>query len=162
MTVETTKSNLKPETLSLSERLQAEITLDPKTGTTQRPEDIVAKVLPEGLTIDMIERVDSFKAELVTAGAHALGVISNPAMAENADLTRTTLTLPTSGKNYIGFAYDRSRQVPTRNEDGTTGTREKFGVVTADIVSYGTKNRGEFAKVKSELSEMALAAFGKK
>lgn len=155
------KSKITEGTRTLAEKLKAEITIDAGTGTTAPLKDVFAANLPEGLTMDHVEAVFDYQDTLIKAGGLALGEAANAVMKDNKDLARVTMTIPTVGKNYLGFAYDRSRQVPTRNEDGTTGTREKFGALTVDVVTYGTKNRGEFAHVKNELSENALAAFGK-
>jgi hypothetical protein len=159
-----TKSKITEATRSLADRLKAEITVDAKTGTTPTPKTFFKDNLPEGLTMDHVSLYEGYRDTLIKAGGLALGELATPVMAENPELERATLTIPTSdnGKNYIGYAFDRERQVPNRNEDGTTGTKTKYGSLTVDVVTYGTKNRGELANVKSELSEMAMAAFGKK
>lgn len=162
MTTVETKANIKEATRTLADRLKAELTVDAATGVGTFAPETFANNLPEGLTMDHVEAVYGYQDQLVAAGALAVGESAIPVLEKAGETSRVTATLSTTGKNYIGYAFDRSRQVPTRNEDGTTGTREKFGSMTVDIVTYGTKNRGQLAQVKNELSEMALAAFGSK
>jgi len=162
-TVETTvKSKITETTRSLADKLKAEITVDVTTGTVADQKSFFMDNLPEGVTPELVATYEGYKDTVVKAGGLALGEVSIDAMKANPELNRVTMTIPTVGKSYIGYAFDRSRQVPSRNDDGTTGTREKLGALTVDVVTYGTKNRGEFAAVKNELSEMALMGLSKK
>ena len=154
-----TASNVKLHILELSERLQSEITLDKKTGVGTVAEGTYERLLPGGIDMDTVKKINEHNQAMVAAGTHALGVVSIPVMKKDNDLGRTTLVIPTVGKDYMGFAFDRSREVRAPGSDTPV---TKFGSTTQEIVTYGTKNRGDLAKVKSELAEMALDAFGSK
>lgn len=161
MSTTATKSAIKPEILELSEKLKAEITLDKKTGVATVSPDTYMKLAPAELTKDVLESVQQFNANMIAASAHAIGTLAVPAMKKDASLDKVTLTIPTVGKDYIGVAFDRSRQVPDRGADGVNGTKTKFGSTSTEFVIYGTKSRGQLLNVKNELSEMAMKAFGK-
>jgi hypothetical protein len=85
-------------------------------------------------------------------------------MQANKELERSTLELPTIGKDGFDFTYDRSRQVqtPERNADGsvTAGTKTAFGSLRVGYKTYGTKSRGELLKVKEQLANDAAKVFG--
>lgn len=157
------KSSVKIDTVDLSNKLSEAITLDKKSGVATIDPETYVKLLPAGLTKTNVEALRAYDSHILAAGAHALGKLSIPVMKKDANLDKTTLTIPMTGKDYIGISFDRSRQVPSRDENNQpNGTKTKFGAVSAEIVLYGAKTRGQLAAVKSELTEMAAAAFGDK
>lgn len=161
-TTETTvKHNIKPEIRATADLLKAEIALDKKSGIATVDAGTYIKLLPPGLTKDIVEAVQAYNTQIVAAGALALGEMAIPVMKKDANLDRATLTIPMTGKDYIGVSFDRSRQVPSRDADNNpNGTKTKFGSTTTEIAMYGTKSRGQLMQVKNLLGELAVAAFG--
>lgn len=162
MATETTKSNIKPEIVALADKVKALMNMDKKSGIATVADDTYTKLMPEGLTKEIVEQVQTYNSQLVAAGALALGEAAIPVMKKNDAVDRATLTIPMVGKDYIGLSFDRSRQVPSRDADNNpNGTRTKFGSTSAEIVQYGTKSRGQLLNVKNLLGEKAAEAFGK-
>jgi hypothetical protein len=153
-----TESKVHPRVRSLADTLKAEITVDKKTGTSTPSADYLEKTLPEGLTVDHIKATFDHVQDLVAAGTLALGELSTPVMKKDESLTRTSLVLPLTGKNHIGVVFDRTREVRAPGSDTPV---TKYGSSTQEVVIYGAKNRGELAKVKDELADLAMAAFKK-
>lgn len=151
---------LKEETKELAKSIQKELKLDGEKITC--PEDLYTKTLPEGITPDIIKTISKHNANIVAAAGLAVGMISNEAMKKDKKIERITMEMPTVGKDHIDFNYDRSREVPARDENGNpAGTRSKLGSLTVNMTNYAAKPHGQLNAVKRFLSEQAIEAFGK-
>lgn len=158
---EVTKSAIKPEIVEMAASISKVMTLDKSTGIATCEEGTYKNLLPEGLTEEIVVAVQDYNGKMAAAASLALGNAAIPAMTKNKDLNKATLTLPTVGKDYIGVNFDRSRQVPARDENNQPcGTKTKFGSTSAEYSMYATGSRGQLLAVKKELAEQALAAFG--
>ena len=156
------KSGVKPEVRDMAKRVTEIFEIDKKTGATVPTAGAYVQLAPAHLTKQIFEDVQAYNNLFLAAGALALGEAAIPVMKKNADLDKVTLTIPMIGKDYMGFAFDRERQVPSRDADNNpNGTKTKYGSMSVEIVSYGTKTRGQLSQVKAELGELAMAAFGK-
>ncbi len=159
---EAVKSTIKPEIQKLADALTKEMTFDKKTGIISVDAGTYVKLMPADLTKDMAEKVQAYNNQLVAAGALAVGTMAIPVMKKDENLDKVTMVVPMIGKDYAGFAFDRSRQVPSRDADNNpNGTKTKFGSTSVEMVAYGTKTRGQLSNVKTLLGELAAEAFGK-
>jgi hypothetical protein len=161
MTTETI-SKILPEVREKAEELKKEIPpASIKAGSVTVDKATYVRLMPANVTEEMVENVQAYNSLLVAAGSLAIGELAIPAMKKDKALDRITLTIPMTGKDYIGVAFDRSRQVPSRDaENNPNGTKTKFGSTSVEIAMYGTKSRGQLLIVKNELAELAKAAFG--
>lgn len=156
------KSSVKPEVRDFAKRVKEIFTIDKKTGETVVTADSYVTLAPAHLTKEILTDVQAYNNLFLAGGALAFGEEAIPVMKKNDGVDQVTLKVPMIGKDYMGFAFDRSRQVPSRDADNNpNGTKTKFGSMSVEIVSYGAKTRGQLSQVKSELGELAMAAFGK-
>jgi hypothetical protein len=151
---------LKPTTTELAESIKKEITIDPKSGVGTITAGHYAATLPEGVTAELIEKIQDHNTQLVAAAGLAFGQLSEDVLKKNKELPRTTLELPTIGQDRFNYTYDRTSQVPDRTADGVVGTKSVHGTLTVGYKTFGTKSRGELLKVKKMLAEDAAKAFG--
>ena len=150
---------IKQEILNLAEAIKADMKVDANGVATVGP-DLYERLLPEGLTVDIIQQVKDHDTKMVAAVPLALGEMSIPVMKKNKGLEKTTLVVPTVGKDTIGATFRRELVSPNPAEPGTTVTTH--GSVRVEMTQYANGSRGELAKVKTALRDMAWEAFGKK
>ena len=156
-----TVTAIKQEIIDLSNLLKKEITLDVKTGVAVITPDTYERLLPTGITKEHVESIQQYNTDMAAAAVLTIGELSNPAMKKHKDLDRVHLSMPMVGKDMMNVSYDRSRQVPSRGEDGVAGIKTMFGAASVSIDMYATGPRGELKKIKTMLKEQAFEAFGK-
>ncbi len=160
-TKETTPaSDIKPAVLDMSKQIKVEIALDKATGVATVPADLYERLLPDGLTVGAIKIQQEHNSVFAAATLHALGQVAVPALHKNKDIDSVDLSVPTVGKDTFNASVQRSRQVPNRTPDGVSGTTTKFGSSSIEFNMYGTKSRGQIAKVKDALSAEATKILG--
>lgn len=150
-------SQINENVVALKEKIKAAVTPDASTGVIGSPKELYESLLPEGLTLELKKQFQTHDGQVVAAAAAATGEIGIELMQKNKELDRVSLEIPVGHKDKINIAFDRSRQVPDRE---TNGTKTKYGVLSADYTMYGSKSRGDMLKVKTELAEAALKALG--
>lgn len=158
------ESTIKPEIKELADKIKAEgaLTIDKKTGEATVSADTYVKLLPAELTEEIVKKVQTYNTQMLTAAAHVLGHTSLPVMKKNTELDRTFLKMPMTGKDTINVTFDRSRTYAGGVTDGKANDPiTKYGVVNASIDFYGSKANGDMLKVKNDLADAAMAAFGK-
>ncbi|WP_144106705.1 hypothetical protein [Paraburkholderia sp. BCC1886] len=162
---------VKPTTSELAATVRKDIKIDAKTGVGTIKENWYVENLglavPEaiktkypGIENDMvpiIEGLQDHNTVLAAAVGLAFGEESEHVMKKHKELERTTLDLPTTGKDGFDFVYDRTKKVTDPTADG--GTKITHGALSVGYRTYGTKNRGELAKVKTLLKESAASVF---
>lgn len=148
---------LKKDTVELADKIKEGIKIDPKTGVGTITPDIYEKLLPEGISIKQIEAINAHNTHFAASATLAFGEASIPVLKKNKELPKTNLEIPLVGKDHIGLVFNRSQQVraPGSSEETTV-----YGTVRPQFNFYGTKSRGEMAKVKSILNEKAGKALG--
>ena len=151
---------VKPEVISMAAAIQADMKLDNKTGIVEVGKDLYERLLPEGLDKKTVELVQEHNTLFAAASGLALGEVAVPAMKKHKELERVSVSIHATGKDTFNHNFDRSRQVPDRQPDGTTGTRTKYGSLGSEFGFYGTKSRGQMSKVKDYLGAKAAEAFG--
>lgn len=148
------KPEIKAEVLELAEKLRKDITVA-KNGEGAVPEGFYEKLLPEGVSMDQLKSIQAHNTNLIAAAGLVFGEKSIEVLKSHKDLEQTSLTIPTVGKDNLGFNFTRTRQVP-----GDGGTVTKYGSLSVKAETYGTGSRGQLLKVKQQLSEAATSAFG--
>ncbi len=139
---------------------EAKAVLNADTGAAALGKEILAKILPEGLTPEHLKQVSDFYTDAMTGTMLAAGEVAVPALKKHKSLESVHVTLPLTGRDNLGVKIDRSRTVPHRSEDGVHGTRQKFGSSTQELNLFATRNRGDLAKAKNWVSEQATGSFG--
>ena len=149
-------SDIKPEVLELSKKLKAGITIA-KDGNASVEEGLFVKNLPEGITEEQLKQIQTHTGLFIAAAGHAFGGEAIDVMKKNAELQQVSVSIPTVGKDSIDLTFQRERAVPNAGGEGTT---TKYGSLSAKVNTYSAGSRGQFLKVKQDLSERAQSAFG--
>ena len=151
-------ANINNTVLDMSAIILGGLTADKDLGTVTAAEDTFEKTLPSDLTMEVVNKVQNHNTTFVAAATHAFGTVAMNAMKENAKLDTVIGTINMGGDDTLGMHYTRSKEmhVPGKDEKVT-----KYGVTTIDYTVKAGKNGGELKKVRTELNELALAAFGK-
>lgn len=143
-----------PAILETSKLLVDSTTIDLEKETGVVSAETYEKILvAAGSSLEQATILHGVHQNLYPALAHAVGVMSVPAMADKADLKKIVVEMPLIGKDRVVVSFDRER---TYADAGSNGTITKPGQVLVQHNVYGTKNRGEVAKVKNFLSQLAL------
>jgi hypothetical protein len=165
---------LKPTTQELADRMKKEIKVE-KNGQGKISENwyvdnLGAEAVPEAIKakypgieadiVPIVKGVMDFNTRVAAAGGFAFGQHAEKVMHSHKDVTRCELEIPTIGKDGFEFTYDRERQVPSRNADGTTGTKTAYGMLRVGYRTYGAESVGELKKAKALLSQSATSVFG--
>ena len=165
MTEKTAEFALKPETQKIADAFAKSFKIGDVvegTATASIDKDAYVDNLPEGITKEIVEKINEYDTSVASALANTLGLAAIPEIKKNKNLDRVTVTLPTVGKDSFSATFDRERQVPSRDENNKpNGTRPSYGVVNVEHTMYGTRNRAQLANVKKMLAEKATSAFGK-
>ena len=119
-------------------------------------DDLYARSLPEGITKEIVEQLQSHNAAFAAAGVLAAGDIGLKQLKKDKTATHVAMAIPTVGKDRFDFAFHRQATV----SDGQGGQKEKFGTASAKFIMYGAGARGEMKKVKDHLADQALDVFG--
>lgn len=166
---------LKPTTEELTARMKKAIHIDPKTGVGKITDNwYVENLGTEGVSEDLkakypgiesdapaiMKGFQDFNTRVAAAGGLAFGQHAETVMHKHKDLTRCELEIPTIHKDGFEMTYDRERQVPSRNADGTTGTKTAYGMLRVGYRTYGAESVGELKKAKAILSASAAKVFG--
>ena len=165
-------SDIKPEVLELSAKLKAGLAVA-KDGACTPDEGLYEKTLeegvkghlpaelketlPEGAIAAVLHGEQKHRTTFIAAAGHAFGGNSIDAMKKNAELSSTSVSIPTIGKDSIDLTF--KREVPVPNAGGE-GTKTSYGSLQVKVNTYSAGNRGQLAKVKQDLSERAQSAFG--
>lgn len=149
-------TEIKTDVLELSKTLKGRIKIGENGVASIEPGTYVS-LLPEGVTEDNVKKLQSFHSELAAAATLATGELAVPYMKKNKDVASVDLSIPMIGKDSLDVNIKREKTVtnPTTKEQSTV-----YGAATAGFSVYSTRPRGEMAKVKSHLAELAMKALG--
>lgn len=148
-------SSIKDNVRALADSIGKGLTVA-KDGTVTIAENVYVQSLPEGLTPDLAKQLQEHNMAFAAGGLLALGEKAIPVMKKHGDIERVALSVPTVGKD--SFEYSFARRTETSIGGGEPHVTYGHGAVKFSM--YGTGARGEVKKVKAELSEKALEAFG--
>ena len=156
--------DLNSKVIQFAEHVKKATKIDSKTGSAPPVEGVFIDNLPANLTKELIEEYEEYKTVAAAGTTLALGELSIPIMKKNKELERTNIILPTTGKNTLSVEFTKSRQVPFKNADGTSGLRPSYGSTHTQYNEYSDKSVGDLSKVKKILSakaDMELGVHGK-
>ena len=151
-------ANINSTILNISEIIAGQLQCDANLGSINAAEDTFQKTLPEGLTMEMVNKVANHNTNFVAGATHAFGTAAMQLMKDNSKLDTVIGSMNMGGEDQLSLNYMRSKEmhIPGKDEKIT-----KYGVTTVSYEVKAGKNGGELKKVRTELNELALAAFGK-
>lgn len=154
---------VRQEIVNMAEAIKADMKIDAESGVATVGADLYARLMPEELTPEIVERVQVYNGELASAAALALGESSIPLMKKHKDLRSTTLVIPATGRDTLGVTFEQSRQVSAGIvEKGQPAVmRDKFGHTHVEFRMQGNHKRGDLKAVFETLEAKAAKALGK-
>lgn len=156
---ETKKPAIKQEISDLAERITKSLLLDSTSNTVTQTSSIYVEAATDaGITQEEIGKVKSFEIGFVAATTRAIGRIGIEAMEKEASVNRVSGEIPMYEGDTFRVAVDRSSvgRNPRTGEPTTT-----YGSIKTEFVQSTGSNRGQMAKVRLELRELAEAALNK-
>jgi hypothetical protein len=153
-----TKATFKPATQELADKIAKHIKIDAKTGIAdaEHLKTVFVDNLPEGLTKEHVEALDTFIPQFAAASYLALGEASVPVFKKHKNLDApVTIEIPTVGKSKFVGVFERSSMVRAPGQEPVA----KFGTGSMKLDFYGmSATRGEFKKVRDHLTDLATSA----
>ena len=87
------------------------------TNVIESKDSVFEETLPEGLTPEVVKKVNDHVTDFVTAGYVAFAQHSADVMASNKDIDETTGTLGTGALGDITYSFDRQKTInPPKGE----------------------------------------------
>ena len=87
------------------------------TNTIESKDSVFEETLPEGLTPEVVKKVNEHLTDFVAAGYVAFSQHSADVMASNKDIDETTGTLGTGALGDITYSFDRQKTInPPKGE----------------------------------------------
>ena len=140
--------------LDLTAKLKGKIKVESDTGVGNAEDNLYKDLLPEGLTLKVVEQVKRHDRDFIAAGAQVFGDLAVEAMVKNKKLTEASVHIPMTKMDSVNYHLDRHRQYQNHlTGDGTPV--DKYGILTTTYEIKGGKNAGDLKKVRTELQEHA-------
>lgn len=156
-----TPAPVQQETLDLAEKFGEELKYDRATKAVSGLDKAYVKGLPPSLSEETVREVHRYNNLVIAALPLALGKKVIPHMKSDQGVTSVTAKMPTIGRDNLEVTIEREKQVRVPQPAGAPEvTKTVYGAVTAKYNMFGNRNAGELAKVKKELADQAMAAFG--
>lgn len=141
---------LSPEVLDLAKRLEKTFKVG-DGGIVNVEKDVYATLLPEGLSIDEVHRVQKHHQNLISAAALAGGHTSHSYFQKHKNAPAIEVTMPFE-KDKLSMKFERSREYPGRGEGAEKIV--KYNVATIDYVTNGAVgSRGSLGKIRKYLND---------
>lgn len=150
--------NLSEMTTDIAERLRAKVKdkengFDPSKSKTSIGSDVYYETLPEGITKDVLKKVNDHKTAYAAAGVLVAGEQANAHGKDHKDFEEHTFRFGLHGRDHLDVVW--KRETTTINPQ-TKEPMVKHGVVTAKIREHASNNgAGEIKQIRSYLSEQA-------
>ena len=154
---------LKPDVLALSDKIYTGLSanVDTTTGVAPSDKDIFKDTLhdtglPEVVTVELVESIDTHIGKFIAASAHAIGRVGIEAMTANKELKTVETVIKMAGKNQLGLEVERNHVYPNpKNKDEPI---EKFGVVSVTYDITADNNSGQLKAARSIIAELGMSA----
>ena len=120
--------------------------------------DAYVKTLPEGITLETVQKLQDHNAIFFPAVTKALGEESIEAMKKDSSIESVSLSVPMVGEDRFDISFQKKYQYM---DTKTKEMKDAFGGVSASLtVQAARHNRGAMGSIKNDLKAQALAAFG--
>lgn len=125
-------------------------------GIVEVPKDFYESLLPEGVSLKDVQKVQQANSTIIAGVGLALGDVGLAAFKKDKKLEQLSVSV-NAGKDKLEVGLSRSRT--SRNP--TDGSEiVKHGVLSANWRVAAAGNRGDFKKVRDNVAERAAKMFG--
>jgi len=146
---------ISPRTREIADALKVDATVDAGTGFTKlvSADEVFAKYLPTGVTMDTVLQVQDSTIEYAEAVTLANGELQQAAMQANNELQK--------GQVSAKFGHATIESSYRRSASGTAMGKpwEKFGIATTDVIVASGRKKGGYNAVVSYLGDEASKVF---
>lgn len=149
------------EITELAEMISHRLTMDTNTGVASVDDSTYVDLLPDGITREVVEKVQHHTMNMSAAALLALGEASIPVLKENSSLKETKLSVPIVNKDSIDVSFGRTKDTPYVDSSGVGQIKTTYGVGSVKVDNYGIGKRGDLLKVKAMLAEQAQKELSK-
>lgn len=155
----------------LASKIKAGISVDSKTGIGKEidePGKLFKQNLPDGVTQEMVKKVNNYTSDFVTATTVAAGELSIQALKENDDLDTVTTKVATMNRNVVMTSVKRGRvyndygnpKEVIKNDKGEIvetipSEGVKIGFVKTGYRSSFDRNSGNLKLARNLISQLA-------
>lgn len=149
-------SEIKADVTDLAKVLKGKIKIG-DNGHATIEDGTYVSLLPEGIDEAAVKKLQGFHSTLAAATTLATGELAVPYLKKNKDVNVVELSLPMVGKDTLDVTIKREKAGINPSTKEATLT---YGAASTGFSVYSTRSRGEMAKVKSHLAELALKSLG--
>lgn len=147
-------NEIKPRIRQIADELKSSLQID-STGkiTIEQKDDMWDKHLSEGITMDMVKKVQEDIMDAAAGFTLAVGEYSQNTMKDNKELESTSAR--------VTFGYSAFENEFTRHRKGAVKgvAWEKFGVASTDIVLGAGRKSRDYRNVVNYLEETSKSIF---
>jgi hypothetical protein len=150
--------NLSDDVVKLAGKLKKELVVTPD-GTITPEKGLIEKLLPEGLTMDEVKKVQAFNSTLVAAASHAVGEIGTAFLKKHDKVAHVHLEKLPFGRDHVRVNLARTQNVPGLGGKST----EHHGYLSTKFVSGSAGTSGaQFKRIRDHHSKVGAELFGGK
>jgi hypothetical protein len=121
--------------LDLAAKLKGKIKVESDTGVGNAEDNLYKDLLPEGLTLKVVEQVKRHDRDFIAAGAQVFGDLAVEAMVKNKKLTEASVHIPMTKMDSVNYHMDRHRQYQNHLTGDVTPV-DKYGLSSDHRRSY--------------------------
>jgi hypothetical protein len=152
---DSTLSKVPKIVIELAGKYREQMKITP-TGVIEAAPDIYEKNLPEGVTMDMVKKIQDHDRHAVAATRLATGEIAIPFLEENPKIDQVSVEFD-GGKNHFGETFHRKHEVA----DGKGGVDITYGHSVSYFEASADSSKTALKAVSVHLNKMAAKALGK-
>ncbi|MBB5409305.1 hypothetical protein HDG34_003246 [Paraburkholderia sp. HC6.4b] len=150
-------TTLSPDKHATSAAIRKDLKVNEK-GRTEVPDDLYEKHLPDGITIETVNRLHEHNRTFFLASLEAFGEVSESALKKHKDIDRTSMQINAGDGARFSAQYARSVKRAATGEDGKVGSETTYGALTGKYVIKGG-NADDYNAVKERFAKQAKKLF---
>lgn len=151
------KPKISIETRELADNIKKGIIVDTQKGTFTSEDGLYYKLLPEGLTEEVVKQAHNYDNKFISASVLGIGELALEAFTANSDINKFTGSISTIDKDHIDITTTRSRTINNELTKGVDVTT--YGVTRATVHREATQDKGETGHILDEIKEAFKAKF---
>jgi hypothetical protein len=119
-------------------------------------DDIYESTLPEGISLDVVNKIEKHNGNFIAASTYALGRVGTKALAENKKLDTVETVIKMGGRNVLGLTMERQRTYP--NPQDKENPIVKHGVIAVNYDIVADNNSGQLKIARGLINDLAAGA----
>jgi hypothetical protein len=150
-------TTLSPDRHATSASIRKDLKVNEK-GKTELPDDLYEKHLPEGITMETVNRIHAHNCKFFPAVLEAFGDASESALKKNRDLDRTSMQINAGEGGVFSAQYARSVKRPVTGDDGKVSSEMVYGDMKYKYTVQAGK-ADDYNSVKERFAKQAKKLF---